>query len=147
MSDFSLSRWNTKNFTFQLNCFLVFQKVVSILIISCKLQKKERWSNQFEWGRSISALKCFLVFATTCNQRKQCFLFWFVQKIQGRDWRLPKTIEYKLACRFELFQFPPVADWNFSFTHAHMELRHAVTTHQEHGNLCITMTITFSSCN
>ena len=58
------------------------------------------------------------------------FLVLFVQKIQGRDWRLPKTIEYELACRFELFQFPPVVNWNFSFTHTHMELRHAVTTHQ-----------------
>ena len=37
-------------------------------------------------------------------------LVWFVQKIQGRDLRLPKTIEYKLACRFELFQFTPVTN-------------------------------------
>ena len=37
-------------------------------------------------------------------------LVWFVQKIQGRDKRLPKTIEYKFACRFELFQSPPVTN-------------------------------------
>ena len=62
-------------------------------------------------------------------------LVWFVQKIQGRDLRLPKTIEYTLPCCFELFQFPPVTNWNYSLTHMHMELWHAVAN--EHGNLRI----------
>ena len=41
------------------------------------------------------------------------------------------------ACRFELFQFPLVANWNYSFTHMLMELRHAVATHQWTCKTCI----------
>ena len=79
-------------------------------------------------------------------QRWNVFWAWFVQKIQGRDWRLPKTIEYELACCFELFQFPRVVNWNF-ISHTRTWNCGMQSSHiNEHGNLCITA-ITFPSCN
>ena len=103
--------------------------------------KTSTWNKQFKrhkrkmikpiWIRKVYFQRWnVFLFATTYNQMQRCFLVWFVQKIPGRDWRLPKTIEYELACRFELFQFPPVANWNFSFTYTHMELWHTVAPHQ-----------------
>ena len=68
---------------------------------------------------------CSLRLTVKCNG---VVLVWFLQKIQGRDWRLPKTIEYELACRLKTLPFPTVANCNFSFTHTHMELWHAVAT-------------------
>ena len=65
---------------------------------------------------------CSLQLTIECNG---VVLVWFLQKI-----RASKMIEYELTCRLKLFQFPPVANWNFSFTHMHMELWHAVATHQ-----------------
>ena len=74
------------------------------------------------------------------------FLVLFVQKIQGRDWRLPKTIEYELhvllnssnSHRLQIeILFSHTHTWNFGMQSPRIN---------EHGNLCIT-TITFSSCN
>ena len=100
------------------------------LEIQFKRQKKKLKMITPIWIRkayfSIEMFFCSLPLTIKCNG---VFLVWFVQKIQGRDWRLPKTIGYQFACRFELFQFPPAVNWNFSFTHMHMELRHAVTIH------------------
>ena len=74
-------------------------------------------------------LKCFfcsLRLTIKCNG-----VFGFVCTENTRK-RLKASKNYwiRVACRFELFQFPSVANWNFSFAHTHMELQHAVTTHQ-----------------
>ena len=63
-------------------------------------------------------IKCSGVFGLVCTENRRKRL-----KASKNDW-------IRVACRFELFQFPQVANWNFSFTHTHMELRHAVATHQ-----------------
>ena len=76
----------------------------------------QRWNVPFVRYDLQSNVTVFFDFVCTENTRKRL--------------KASKTIEYELACRFELFQFPPVANWNFSFTHTHMELRHTVATHQ-----------------
>ena len=76
----------------------------------------QRWNVPFVRYDLQSNVTVFFDFVCTENTRKRL--------------KASKTIEYELACRFELFQFPPVASWNLSFTDTHMELRHTVATHQ-----------------
>ena len=162
--DFSLSRWNTKNFTFQfwtdvnltfrqaVQCILSLTKIARfwpakfVFIPACDwiqlpylvcqhalefstrldslgcrffelLEKTLTWNKLFKRQKkkmikpiwitkayfSVEMFFCSLRLTVKCNG---VVLVWFLQKIQGRDWRLPKTIEYELACRLKTLPIP-----------------------------------------
>ena len=76
-----------------------------------------RW-NVFSLRLTIKVIKCNSVFWFGLYRK-------YKEETEGFQKRLNTSLHV-----VELFQFPPVANWNFSFTHTHMELRHAVATHQ-----------------
>ena len=69
--------------------------------------KTSTWNKQFKQQKKDDqtnlnkevVFQCWNVFFFVRYDLKSnvtMFLVWFLQKIEGRDWRLPKTIEYKL---------------------------------------------------
>ena len=96
-----------------------------------KLFKRQKKKGDQTNLNKEDVFRCWNVF---CSLRRtvKCngvVLVWFVQKIQGRDWRLPKWLNTSLHV---------VKNSSNSYrlqiailvSHTHMELRHAVTTHQ-----------------
>ena len=117
---YSCSRLNSINVFSRSTCFGIFHPawLIKMCWIASKtstwnklLQRQKRKDDQTNLNKQ-GIFQCMKFFLGLLQLTFKCnVLFgWFVQKIQGRDWRLPKKIEYKLACHSELFLFPLVAN-------------------------------------
>ena len=123
-----------------LNCFKDFNQL-EINSLNGKKQKDDQTNLDKE-----GVFQCWNVCFVCYDLHSNVTVFFGLVCTENTRKRL--KVSKELACRFELFQFLPVVNWNFSFTHTHMELWHAVTTHQwtrkpVYYNYCIT----FLSCN
>ena len=120
-------------------CFGIFYP--ARLVRMCWIASKtSTWNKQFKrqkrkmikpiWIRKahFSVEMFFVCSRLPCTFLSNVTVFFGLVCTENTRKRL--KVSKELACRFELFQFPPVVNWNFSFTHTHMELHHAVTTHQ-----------------
>ena len=60
--------------------------------------KQQKKDDQTNLNIKEGVFKCWNAFFVRYDLQSNVavFLVWFVQKIEGRDWRLPKTIEYEL---------------------------------------------------